>query len=42
MIGRVRIAEPAIWVVLETSIDPASWDRPSDTVQLWRFSTRNR
>ena len=41
MIGTVRITEPAIRVVLETSIDPASWDRPSDTVQFWRFSTRN-
>jgi hypothetical protein len=41
MIGRVRITEPAIRVVLATSTDPASWDRPRDTVQFSRFSTKN-
>ena len=33
-IGTVRITEPAIRVVLATSIDPAGWDSPSDTVQF--------
>src|SRR4030095_17074500 len=33
--------DPAMRVVLATSTEPASWDRPSDTVQLLRFSTRN-
>src|SRR4029450_8065435 len=40
-IGRVRITEPAMRVVLATSTDPASWDSPSDTVQFSRRSTRN-
>jgi hypothetical protein len=41
MMGTVRITEPAMRVVLATSTEPASWDRPSDTVQFSRFSTRN-
>ena len=41
MIGTVRITEPAISTVVGTSMLPASWDRPSETVHFSRFSTRN-
>ena len=41
MIGRVRITEPAMSTVVGTSMLPASWERPRDTVQLSRRSTRN-
>ena len=40
MIGTVRMTEPAISTVVGTSMLPASWERPSETVQFSRFSTR--
>ena len=41
MIGSVRTTEPAIRTVVGTSTLPESWDRPSETVQRSRRSTRN-
>ena len=40
MIGTVRMTEPAIRTVVGTSMLPASCERPSETVQLSRRSTR--
>ena len=41
MIGRVSTTEPAISTVVGTSTLPESCDRPSETVQCSRRSTRN-
>ena len=40
MIGTVRMTDPAISTVVGTSMLPASCERPRDTVQFSRFSTR--
>ena len=41
MIGRVRMTDPAIRTVVGTSMLPESCERPRETVQLSRRSTRN-
>ena len=41
MIGNVTITEPAISTVSGTSMLPASWEMPSETVHRSRSSTRN-